>query len=183
MYYWLLHYAVSLCFDRGKMYFVLTENIEESTHRSFTETLISILMSFLVNKKYRFEFNPEQLMSNSLWEKMLFISIKSVIPKCLEAAGAGLVNSRKKWVSWKHFPIQKLKYDFLEENEGVTPGPISVAELATEEPKEDMGSPESHLKVWMYIGLIGVTLVLVGLGIRRMYYCCVKAYNFGLAER
>ena len=50
-----------LCTDREKML-----NIEESTHRSFAETLISILMFFLVNKKYRFEFNPEQLMSNSL---------------------------------------------------------------------------------------------------------------------
>ena len=79
------------------------------------------------------------------------------------------------------YPI-RIKIWFLEENE-VTPGPISVAELATEEPKEDMGSPESHLKVWMYIGLIGVTLVLVGLGIRKMYYCCKKAYNFGLDER
>ena len=78
------------------------------------------------------------------------------------------------------YPI-KIKIWFLEENGESTPGPISVI---TEEPQEeDLGSPESHLRVWMYIGLIGVTLVLVGLGIRKMYYCCKKAYNFGLDER
>ena len=54
----------------------------------------------------------------------------------------------------------------------------------TEEPQEmDPGSPEFHIRVWMIIGLTLVTLVLVGLGIRKMYYCCKKAYNFGLDER
>ena len=82
----------------------------------------------------------------------------------------------------KTFSYPKIKIWFLEESEESTLGPVSII---TEEPKEEeeLGSPESHLKVWMYIGLIGVTLVLVGLGIRKMYYCCVKAYNFGLAER
>ena len=54
----------------------------------------------------------------------------------------------------------------------------------TEEPQEmDPGSPEVHFRVWMIIGLTLVTLVLVVLGLRKMYYCCKKAYNFGLDER
>ena len=54
----------------------------------------------------------------------------------------------------------------------------------TEEPQEkDLESPESHIRVWLLIGLILVTLVLVGVGIRKAYYCCKKAYNFGLDER
>ena len=54
----------------------------------------------------------------------------------------------------------------------------------TEEPQEmDPGAPEVHFRVWMIIVLTFVTLVLVGLGMRKMYYCCKKAYNFGLDER
>ena len=54
----------------------------------------------------------------------------------------------------------------------------------TEEPQEmDPGAPEVHFRVWMIIGLTFVTLVLVGLGLKKMYLCCKKAYNFGLDER
>ena len=60
----------------------------------------------------------------------------------------------------------------------------STPEAITEEPQEkDLESPESHIRVWLLVGLIVVTMVLLGVGIKKAYYCCKKAYNFGLDER
>ena len=73
----------------------------------------------------------------------------------------------------KHFfyPI-RIKVLFLEENE-VTPGPVSVAELATEEPKEDMEIPESHIGLYMILGLVGLGLMIcVGIGLKKLYNFC-----------
>ena len=71
----------------------------------------------------------------------------------------------------KYFFIQ-LKIWFLEENE-VTPGPVSVAELATEEPKEDMEIPESHMGLYMILGLVGLGLIIcVGIGLKKLCKFC-----------
>ena len=73
----------------------------------------------------------------------------------------------------KHFfyPI-RIKVLFLEENE-VTPGPVSVAELATEEPKEDMEIPESHMGLYMILGLVGLGLMIcVIIGLKKLCKFC-----------
>ena len=65
-----------------------------------------------------------------------------------------------------------IKIWFLEENE-VTPGPVSVAELATEEPKEDMEIPESHMGLYMILGLVGLGLMIcVIIGLKKLCKFC-----------
>ena len=62
--------------------------------------------------------------------------------------------------------------------------PEAIVEI-TERPQEEENgeSPESHIGLWLLLGLILVTMILLGVGIKKAYYCCKKAYNFGLDER
>ena len=67
----------------------------------------------------------------------------------------------------------------LEEKGESTPEPIIEI---TEGPQEKENG-ESHIGLWLLVGLILVTMILLGVGIKKAYYCCKKAYNFGLDER
>ena len=69
------------------------------------------------------------------------------------------------------YPI-KIKIWFLEENGESTPGPISVI---TEEPKEkDLESPESHIGLWLVLGLVLGLMICVGVGLKKVYNFCKK---------
>ena len=71
----------------------------------------------------------------------------------------------------------------LEEKGETTPGPIVEV---TEGPQEkDFESPngESHIGLWLLAGLILSSIICLGVGIKKAYYFCKKAYNFGLDER
>ena len=70
----------------------------------------------------------------------------------------------------------------LEEKGESTPGPIVEV---TEGPQEkDLESPngESHIGLWLLWLILGL-MVCLGVGIKKSYNCCKKAYNFGLDER
>jgi len=68
------------------------------------------------------------------------------------------------------YPI-RIKIWFLEENEESTPRPVSVM---TEEPKEDLGSPESHIGLWLVLGLVLGLMICVGIGLKKIYNFCKK---------
>ena len=60
----------------------------------------------------------------------------------------------------------------LEEKGESTPGPIIEI---TEGPQEkDLESPESHIGLWLLVGLILGLMICVGVGIKKAYNFCKK---------